>query len=59
MSTKSTIIKLLGKTPKFFFSEKSKLANKRTLEASEENIISDDALVSEQLNNLFQNEETK
>ena len=37
------------------FSGKRKFANKITLEDSEENIISDDALVSEELNNYFQN----
>ena len=37
--------------PLFF--EKSKFANKITLEDSEENILSDDALVSEELNNFF------
>ena len=35
------------------FSEKRKFANKITLEDSEENIISDDTLVSEKLNNFF------
>ena len=38
-----------------FFSEKRKLANKIILEYSEENIISDDALVSEEPNIFFQN----
>ena len=35
------------------FPENRKFANKITLEESEENIISDDTLVSEELNNLF------
>ena len=35
------------------FSEKRKFANKITLEDSEENILSDDTLVSEELNNFF------
>ena len=37
------------------FSEKRKFTNKITLEDSEENILSDDTLVSEKLNNFFQN----
>ena len=37
------------------FSEKRKFANKITLEDSEKNILSDDILVSEELNNFFQN----
>ena len=37
------------------FSEKRKFANKITLEDSEKNILSDDTLVSEELNNFFQN----
>ena len=35
------------------FPRNRKLANQITLEDSEENIISDDTLVSEQLNNFF------
>ena len=35
------------------FSEKRKFANKITLEDSEENILSDDTLVSEKLNTFF------
>ena len=38
-----------------FFSEKRKIANKVTLENSEENILSDDTSVSEELNIFFQN----
>ena len=37
------------------FSEKRKFANKITLEDSEENILSDDTLVSEKLDTFFQN----
>ena len=55
MSTKLQITKLFGKTCNFFFSEKRKFANKTTLEDSEENILSDDTLVSEELNYFFQN----
>ena len=33
--------------------EKRKFANKITLELNEENIVSDDTLVSEELNNFF------
>ena len=44
----------MEKHPTSFF-EKSKFANKITLEDSEENILSDDTLVSEELNNFFQN----
>ena len=40
---------------KKLFSEKRKFANKITLEDSEKNILSDDTLVSEELNNFFQN----
>ena len=36
-----------------FFSEKRKFANKITLEDSEKNILSDETLVSEELNNFF------
>ena len=35
------------------FSEKRKFANKITLEDSEKNILSDETLVSEELNNFF------
>ena len=35
------------------FTEKRKFANKITLQDSEENIISDDTLVSEELNNFL------
>ena len=35
------------------FSEKRKFANKITLEDSEENILSDDTLISEELNIFF------
>ena len=55
MSTKSQITKLFGKTSNVFFPEKRKFANKITLEDSEENILFDDALASEELNNFFQN----
>ena len=44
MSTKS-------QTTSFF--EKRKFVNNLTLEDSQENIISDDVLVSEELNNFF------
>ena len=37
------------------FSENRKVANKITLLGDNENIISDDKLVSEELNNFFQN----
>ena len=37
------------------FCEKRKFANKITLENSEQNILFDDTLVSEELNNFFQN----
>ena len=37
------------------FSENRKFENKIILEDSEENILSDDTLVSEELNNIFQN----
>ena len=53
MSTKLQITKLFGKTCNFFFSEKRKFANKTTLEDSEENILSDDTLVSEELEIFF------
>ena len=39
------------------FSEKRKFANKITLEESEKNILSDDTLVSEELNNFFQKQQ--
>ena len=39
-----------------FFSEKRKFADKTTLEDREENILSDETLVSEELNIFFQNE---
>ena len=39
-----------------FFCEKRKFADKTTLEDSEENILSDETLVSEELNIFFQNE---
>ena len=55
MSTKSEITKPFGKTSNLFFSEKRKFTSKITFEDSEEDIISDDTLVSEELNNLFQN----
>ena len=55
MLTKSQITKLFGKTSNLFFFEKRKFANKITLEDSEENILTDDTLVSEELNNFFQN----
>ena len=41
------------------FPKKRKFANQITLEDSEENIISDDTLVSEQLNNSFFSNATK
>ena len=41
------------------FPENRKFANKITLEESEENIISDDTLVSEELNNFFFKNATK
>ena len=47
MSTKLQITKL--------FRKKKKFANKITLGGSGENILSDDTLVSEELNNFFQN----
>ena len=37
------------------FSEKRKFTNKITLEDSKKNILSDDTLISEELNNFFQN----
>ena len=47
--------KVFWKNIQTLFSEKRKLENKITLEDSEENILSDDTLVSEELNNFFQN----
>ena len=35
------------------FSEKRKFTDKKTIEDSEQNILSDDTLVSEELNNFF------
>ena len=55
MSTKLQITKLFRKTSNLFFSEKKKFPKKITLGGSEENILSDDTLVSEELNNFFQN----
>ena len=55
MSTKLQITKLFRKTSNLFFSEKKKFPQKITLGGSEENILSDDTLVSEELNNFFQN----
>ena len=42
-----------------FFSEKRKFANKITLADSEENMTSNDTLVSEELNNFFFKNATK
>ena len=55
MSTKLQIGKLCLKNIQPLFSEKRRFANKISLENSEENIISDYTLVSEQLKNFFQN----
>ena len=52
---KITDNKAFWKNIKHLFSEKRKFANKITPEDSEENILSDDALVSEELNSFFQN----
>ena len=52
---KITDNKAFWKNIKHLFSEKRKFANKTTPEDSEENILSDDALVSEELNSFFQN----
>ena len=53
MSTKSQTTKFFGiKHPTSFF-EKRKFVNNLTLEDRQENIISDDVLVSEELNNFF------
>ena len=55
MSTKLQIGKLCLKNIQPLFSEKRRFANKISLENSEENIISDYTLVSEQLKIFFQN----
>ena len=55
MSTKLQITRALWKNIQPLFSEKRKSANKITLEDSEESILSDDTLVSEELKNLFEN----
>ena len=55
MSTESQIIKLLEKTYDLFFHQKRKFENKITLEDSEENINSDHAWLTDELNNFFQN----
>ena len=52
---KVTDNKAFWKNIQTLFSEKRKFANKITLEDSEENILSDDTLVSEELTNFFQN----
>ena len=53
MSTKSHIKKTFSVNMQPLFTEKRKFANKITLQDSEENIISDDTLVSEELNNFL------
>ena len=55
MSTKLQITRALWKNIQPLFSEKRKFANKITLEDSEESILSDDTLISEELKNLFEN----
>ena len=55
MSTKLQKTKSFWKTSNLFFSEKKAFVNKITLENTEENILSDDTLGSEELNNFFQN----
>ena len=52
---KITHNKAFWKNKQPLFPEKRKFANKITLEDSEENILFDDTLVSEELNNFFQN----
>ena len=55
MSTKLQITdnKAFWKNIQSHFSEKRKLTNKITLEDGKKNILSDDTLVSEELNNFF------
>ena len=50
---KITDNKAYWKSIQTLFSEKRQLANKITLEDSEQNILSDDILVSKELNNFF------
>ena len=50
---KITDNKAYWKSIQTLFSEKKQLANKITLEDSEQNILSDDILVSKELNNFF------
>ena len=52
---KTTDNKAFWKNIQPLFSEKRKFANKITLEDSEKNILSDDTLVSEELDSFFQN----
>ena len=52
---KTTDNKAFRKNIQPLFSEKRKFANKITLEDSEKNILSDDTLVSEELDSFFQN----
>ena len=52
-ANKITDNKAFWKNIQPLFSEKRKFANKIILEDSEENILSDDKLVSEELNNFF------
>ena len=52
---KVTDNKAFWKNIQTLFSENRKFANKITLEDSEENILSDDTLVSEELTIFFQN----
>ena len=53
-ANKITDNKAFWKNIQPLISEKRKFANKITLEDSEENILSDDTLVSEEVNNFFQ-----
>ena len=48
-------IKLSGKLPNLFFSEKLKITNKITLADLNEIVISDNQLISEELNQFFKN----
>ena len=48
-------IKHSGKLFNLFFSEKRKIKNKITLADEEETVISDDQLISEELNQFFKN----
>ena len=55
---KTTDNKAFWKNIQLLFYENRKFVNKITLEDSEKNILSEDTLVSEELNNFFQNATT-